>query len=351
MTIGAGGSFTLIIDPFAFPAASSVNGLVEFGIDIFMDKSADEGMCVEIANKAYIAIEKAKVSPPFVDYCVDEGHGHFKKETIPIVPTPIVSPGCLPPQKTCELEWYYCPRDPGCVTYDMSVSRVELDVQDPTALKAGDKVDLKVDGFTSLAKVPVAGTWRIYDLAGHNAATGLLTDVMSLRQTATGMAFDMNINFTFPAASIAGPDLEFGLDIFMDKSADEGMCIEIANPAYIATVKAKVSPPFVDYCVDEGHGHFKKQTIAIVPAPVICVLENTTTASVVEGVEVVNKYCVSDTDCGGKGYCETYKAPVEVYMCHGATASNDYCVADGDCGGSYCQRGATKKAIKAYMCH
>ena len=67
----------------------------------------------------------------------------------------------------------------------------------------------------------------------------------------------------------------------------------------------------------------------------------------------MNNYCVSDTDCGGKGYCETYTAPVEVYMCHGgATASNDYCTADGDCGGgSYCQRGATKKAITAYMCH
>ena len=45
------------------------------------------------------------------------------------VPTPIVSPGCLPPHKACELEWYYCPRDPGCVTYDMSAVRVELDVQ------------------------------------------------------------------------------------------------------------------------------------------------------------------------------------------------------------------------------
>lgn len=271
------GGFFMSIDHFAFPAASLANGMVEFGIDVFMDKSADEGMCVEIANKKYIAMEEAKVDPPFVDYCVDEGHGTFKKETIKIVPTPIESPGCGPPPPArCQLDWYYCPRDPGCVTYDMSVGTVEVDVQDPTALRAGDNVTLLVKGTTTMSKVPVEATWRIYDMAGHNAATGVLSDVCTLDTSKSPTAFRLDIPFTFPAASISGSLLEFGLDIFMDKSADEGMCVEVANPAYVAAMKAKVSPPFVDYCVDEGGGRFVKKTIPIVPKPAVCLLENKT---------------------------------------------------------------------------
>ena len=70
-------------------------------------------------------------------------------------------------------------------------------------------------------------------------------------------------------------------------------------------------------------------------------------------VEIVGKYCTADADCTsiGGGYCEKYKPAVEVYLCHGGTASNDYCVGDGDCNGGYCQNGATKTPVKAWLCH
>ena len=73
----------------------------------------------------------------------------------------------------------------------------------------------------------------------------------------------------------------------------------------------------------------------------------------VGGVEIVGKYCTADADCTsiGGGYCEKYKPAVEVYLCHGGTASNDYCVGDGDCNGDYCQNGATKTPVKAWLCH
>jgi len=71
----------------------------------------------------------------------------------------------------------------------------------------------------------------------------------------------------------------------------------------------------------------------------------------VGGVQVMGKYCTADSDCDTGGYCQTYKTPVDVYMCHGAEASNDYCTGDADCAGSYCQNGESKTPIKAYNCH
>jgi hypothetical protein len=52
----------------------------------------------------------------------------------------------------------------------MSVSNVTVFDYNTTApikaadIKPGSELRIEVDGFTSLAKVPVAGTWRIYDM-------------------------------------------------------------------------------------------------------------------------------------------------------------------------------------------
>ena len=52
----------------------------------------------------------------------------------------------------------------------MSVSNVTVFDYNTTApikaadIKPGSDLRIEVDGFTSLAKVPVAGTWRIYDM-------------------------------------------------------------------------------------------------------------------------------------------------------------------------------------------
>ena len=62
------------------------------------------------------------------------------------------------------------------------------------------------------------------------------------------------------------------------------------------------------------------------------------------------QYCRSSSDCDTGGYCETYKTPSEVFLCHGGD-DTDYCTGDGDCSGSYCMNGAGKSPAKAYQCH
>lgn len=66
-------------------------------------------MCVEIADRSYVAYEEAKVTPPFVMMCKDDGNGHFTPDVHRIHPKPIAAPACdVPPP--CDLNWFYCPR-------------------------------------------------------------------------------------------------------------------------------------------------------------------------------------------------------------------------------------------------
>jgi hypothetical protein len=226
----------------------------EWTLDVFQEKSgSDEGMCVEFADNEYVKYEIAKPDPPFVDYCIDNGDGTFKNQTIAIseelktLHTTDTKPECKAPQSKCDLKWDWCPRDPGCKTYTMDVASVETDIKGATEVKAGDAFTVIVRGTTSMLSVPVAGSYRIYALTGGNVATGVLTDVLAIDKG----TFVMTIPFiaASPCFDTSKNWFEFGIDVFQAKSgSDEGMCIEISNPTYNAYETATLSPPFVTDC-------------------------------------------------------------------------------------------------------
>jgi len=255
-----GKDFTLNIT-FALDAGVFAPGSwVEWGLDIFQQKSGtDEAMCIEFADKEYLKFEENTVSPPFVQYCKDNGDGTFTKDTIPIVNHVIPSESCSP---GCDLKWYYCPRDPGCVTYTMSADSVVVDVIDPLTIKAGDVANLIVKVTTSLKSVPQEGSFRIYALAGGNADGGALSDVMTITSCGQlGCYYTLDIkDFPItPTMFTAQGWFEFGLDIFQKSSgSDEGMCIEVANPAYVSYIDTPrpFGSPFVLECKPGDWGHF-----------------------------------------------------------------------------------------------
>merc|ERR1712028_228391 len=246
MTLGAGvgsGSFTMKIQ-FVVDARNfgTSKGLFEFGLDVFQKKSgSDEGMCIQVESDKFVADAEA-TQPPF----------ELLKTPIDM-PVHDVDTGAQCEAPSCSLGWYYCPRDPGCTTYTMSTESVEFDTHDSKGYKVGDNVTLIVEGSTTMKEVPVAGSYRVYALSGGNVAAGVLTDVMNL----SGSNFVLDIPFQLTTADYDVKDFEFGLDIFQKKSGnDEGMCLEIANPTYIAKEEAKSSPRFVTDCKDDGGGHF-----------------------------------------------------------------------------------------------
>lgn len=241
--------------PFALDSDNfdSAKKWTEWTLDVFQEKSgSDEGMCVEFADNEYVQYEIAKPDPPFVDYCVDNGDGTFKNETIAIseplktLHTTDTKPECKTPQTPCDLKWNWCPRDPGCTTYTMDVASVQTDIKG-SKITAGDGFRVTVRGTTSMKTVPTAGSYRIYALAGGNVATGVLTDVLVIDKG----TFVMTIPFTAGATmfDLKKDWFEFGIDVFQAKSgSDEGMCIEITNPTYNAYEFATLSPPFVTDC-------------------------------------------------------------------------------------------------------
>jgi hypothetical protein len=257
-------SFTLASGNFKAP-------WFEFGIDIFQKKSgSDEGVCVEIEDIEYLTYEKEDKGHPFQMECKDNGDGTFTPQITPLQGHPIPAPKCV---EKCDLDWYYCPRDPGCATYTMSVKSVEVDVMDATGLVAGDKVILTVNGTTTMKTVPTSGSYRIYALSGGNEAAGLLSD--TLRLLGNG-AFSMRVPFDITAASFEATKgwTEFGLDVFQKQSgSDEGVCIEVANMPYINYEEHNVGHPFVTYCSDNGNGTFTKHTQPEVVFPVDCELK------------------------------------------------------------------------------
>jgi hypothetical protein len=263
-----GSSFTLTADFIASAAvfSASDHSLFEFGVDVFQSASgSDEGMCVQVASDPYMSYMANKSSPPFEFLCSDDGNGHFAKLPQPVpmpvhdIPAPSCTPPPPPPAPSCDLDWYYCPRDPGCGTYTMSVGTVDVHTHDSAGYKAGDKITVHVNGTTSLTSVPVSGSYRIYTLSGHNDDTGVLSDVMTIPSPGH---FELTIPVDVVAGCFSGDWFEFGLDVFQAKSgSDEGMCIEIANPAYVAYQQAKPAPAFNMYCEDHGGGHFTKENM------------------------------------------------------------------------------------------
>ena len=241
--------FTLTVHNF-----DNAKKWTEWTLDVFQEKSgSDEGMCVEFADNEYVQYEIAKPDPPFIDYCVDNRDGTFKNETIAIsealktLHTTDTKPECTTPKTPCDLKWNWCPRDPGCKTYTMDVASVETDIKGATEIKAGDAFTVIVRGTTSMLSVPVAGSYRIYALTGGNAATGVLSDVLTIDRG----TFVMTVPFVSTATCFDTTKdwFEFGIDVFQAKSgSDEGMCIEISNPTYNAYEFAELDPPFITLC-------------------------------------------------------------------------------------------------------
>lgn len=103
--------FTLSDDAFGTEAS----GWFEVGIDVFQQAGgSDEGFCLEISSIEYVTYEENKPDPPFEMYCIDNGDGTFTSHTHEIHPKPVPAPNCQ--SANCDLDWAYCPRDPGCVT-------------------------------------------------------------------------------------------------------------------------------------------------------------------------------------------------------------------------------------------
>lgn len=288
LTLDGSGGFSMEVEFDVTADAIGAGGFFEFGVDVFQQGSgSDEGMCVEVASKQYEVYEENKPSPPFVMYCFDNGDGTFRAGTHAIHPKPIPSPPC---GALCNLNWYYCPRDPGCVTYTMTVTAVEVDVDDSTGVHPNDGATVIVNGTTSLKvcvcvdrvspttksfsqtpypfqqSIEVAATYRIYDLAGHNAAAGLLEPIMSLYDcNDEGCSFGLAIGFKLVEGCFDAERgwFEFGLDIFQKSSeTDEGVCIEVTNDAYLQYEETHPQPPpgFVTYCLPSPYGHFHKVT-------------------------------------------------------------------------------------------
>ena len=212
--------FTLEVE-FPLTEGSFIRGsnFFEFGVDVFQASSgADEGMCIEISNEIYVKYEEDKPVPPgpaFDMNCDDHGDGTFSAHVHKIVPTPIASPGC----GGCDLDWYYCPRDPGCTTYTMSVESVTFDDANAGPLAAKDPVRLLVNGTTTLSSVPHYGTFVIYELNGGEIMQGELrkNNAMTVSPRAQGETwsnFALDIPFTLDQGAFEDPYFEIGLDVF-----------------------------------------------------------------------------------------------------------------------------------------
>merc|ERR1719421_341306 len=173
----------------------------------------------------------------------------------------------------CGVNWYYCPRDPGCKTYTMSVHNMNVHTNsyahvEMDALKAGDQITVQASGVTTIEKVPTAGSYRIYGLDGKNVATGILSDTMNITYNSATLQYDfvLTVPFVLDKDNFDGAQkwTEWTLDVFQEKSgSDEGMCVEFADAEYVKYEENKPDPPFVDLCVDNGDGTFKEQTIKI----------------------------------------------------------------------------------------
>lgn len=264
-------TFTLTADAFG------QDEWFEVGLDVFQEASgSDEGFCINVEDIEFLAYEKSKPDPPFEMLCKDNGDGTFTPDIVPLKGHPLPAPNCNGP--ACDLKWYYCPRDPGCITYTMTVNSVVVDVADTSGIKVGDHILMHVNGTTSLRSVPTAGSYRIYGLDGKNVATGVLTNVMSLSDcNSEGCHFGLNIGFVLPPGCFTSQGwFEYGLDVFQKKSgSDEGMCIEVVNPTYLHYEETTPQPPpgFVMLCEPGAYGHFTSKTIPEPVENVDCVLQ------------------------------------------------------------------------------
>lgn len=272
LELHADGTFEARV-PFANEAGNFdyERGHYKFVLDIFMEEEGThEATCIEVENIELCA-ELSRKDDRYVMNCEDNGDGTFTPANppIPLPCTPIDAPECkppTPPAADCDLEWWYCPRDPDCDAYTMSAEhvavRTDIGTEERSFFAPGDVVDVVVTGHTSMTEIPPQGTYRVYMLAGGNAAMGDLYDVLNI-DFETG-AFLMTIPFTLSEGNFESNLgwFEFGIDVFQEAAGtDEAMCVEVANIPYREAMQAKEHPKFEQYCVDEGMGHFIPQTI------------------------------------------------------------------------------------------
>jgi len=167
----------------------------------------------------------------------------------------------------CNLDWHYCPSDPGCVNYQVSIKEVFVTAAGYTKvrsedLKVGDKVELTVRGITTLKDADVVdGNFLIYDGAGKNIQAGTILGSVK------GNQFTLTADFVVNEQT-AGVDFEIGLDVFTDKqtgNSPEGFCISVASPERIAEEETKGNW-HLD-CTDNGDGTWSPKGSAIVPVP------------------------------------------------------------------------------------
>ena len=173
----------------------------------------------------------------------------------------------------CGMDWYYCPRDPGCVTYDMSVHDVKIHVDgiegniDIVDLKPGHTAQVQITGITTITSVSASASYRVYALDGKNMAFGVLANAFILTGNG-GFVFTPSFEITADAIGSNG-FVEFGIDVFQEKSGtDEGMCVQLASKPYVEYVESRPSPPFQMQCRDLGNGHFIPDVHRIVPTPI-----------------------------------------------------------------------------------
>merc|ERR1712072_609648 len=168
---------------------------------------------------------------------------------VPLTCTPIQAPDCKPPPppEQCDIEWWYCPRDPDCDGYDMSVEQIVVSTdivsRTPEFFAPGDSVNVHVNGTTTLTSVDPGATYRIYQLAGGNQATGVLADVIQIN----GDRFDINLPFGLVDGNFVTNLnwFEFGIDIFREpEGTKESFCAEVGNVPYREYLQSR--PPNFD---------------------------------------------------------------------------------------------------------
>lgn len=105
------------------------------------------------------------------------------------------------------------------------------------------------------------------DLQGHNVAAGILLNTLSLSNCNTqGCDFAMVVPFTLSQGDFDGTWFDFTLDVFQEASGtDEGMCVQISNPAYAKYLAGRSDPKFDILCQPHPYGHFTSDTM---PDPV-----------------------------------------------------------------------------------
>ena len=144
---------------------------------------------------------------------------------------------------------------------------------------ARDRPCRYVNGTTQLRSIPAAGTFRIYDLAGHNIGTGVLSAAMTLYNCgANGCYFGFQTAFTANTGCFTpSPQnwFEFGLDIFQESGgSDEGAARRAADAVGArwrdhARTPARVRAAF---CIEIANDNYVQyEEASQIPSPGVCV--------------------------------------------------------------------------------